>query len=301
MTGLLLAIAASATLALVLKLSESRDFERYAVTAINYVAAATGALLMARGLDWSAVFAPDAGPAIVTALTDGAQVAPEYGPGWAARWGLATGVLLFAGLISFQVAIRRHGVGLATAMAKLGVLVPLVLAIGLWGEHPRPPQWAGIALALTAIVLTNWPSRGDRWRDALRPALVVVLVCVGLSEFSSKVFQQHGHGAHKPIFLAVGFGTAGLIAWVVVAVRRRRFGWREVAVGIAVGVPNLFSIGSLVDALQSLPAAVVFPAFSAGSLLVVQLAGIALFDERPDRRGWSAVALTLAALVLINL
>lgn len=301
MTALLLAIAASATLALVLKLSESRDLDRYPVTAINYVVASGIALLMTGAVDPGAVGEPGTFEAIIEALSAATPVPPRHGPGWAVRWGIATGVLLFMGLLTFQVAIRRHGVGLATAMAKLGVLVPLALAIGLWGEHPRPIQWAGIGLALSAIVLANWPVGGDRWRHAIRPALVLVLICVGLSEFSSKVFQQHGHLVDKPLFLAAGFGTAGVIAWVVVAARRRRFGLGEVAAGIAVGVPNLFSIGSLVDALQTLPAAVVFPAFGAGSLLVVQIAGIGLFGERPDWRGWSAVGLTAAALVLINL
>lgn len=298
MTALLLAVLASATLSLVLKLSESRDLDRYAVTAINYMAAAGGALLMGGRLRAPA---PGSAGAIFEALGAGATVPPAFGPSWATGWGAVTGVMLFAGLITFQLAIRAHGVGLATAMAKLGVLVPMILAIGVWGEHPRSVQWAGIGLALLAIVLTNWPTGGDRWRDAVRPALLLVLVCVGLSEFSSKVFQHHGHAADKPTFLMLGFGVAGVIAWAVVAARRRRFGWAEVGVGVAVGVPNLYSIGSLVDALQSLPAAVVFPVFGAATLLVVQLAGIGLFGERPDRRGWAAIGLTMAAVILINL
>lgn len=298
MTALLLAVLASATLSLVLKLSETRDLDRYAVTAINYMAAAGGAALMGGRLRAPA---PGAAGAVFEALGAGAPVPTAFGPSWATGWGAVTGVMLFAGLITFQLAIRAHGVGLATAMAKLGVLVPMILAIGVWGEHPRSVQWAGIGLALLAIVLTNWPTGGDRWRDAVRPALLLVLVCVGLSEFSSKVFQHHGHAADKPTFLMLGFGVAGVIAWVVVAARRRRFGWAEVGVGVAVGVPNLYSIGSLVDALQSLPAAVVFPVFGAATLLVVQLAGIGLFGERPDRRGWAAIGLTMAAVILINL
>lgn len=300
MTALLLAILASSTLSLVLKLSESRDLDRYAVTAINYMAASGGALLLGGRPDPAAVVAPGAGPAIADALRAGAHVAPAHGPGWATAWGCITGFALFAGLVTFQRAIRAHGVGLATAMAKLGVLVPMILSLGVWGEQPRSTQWIGIGLALTAIVLANWPADGDRWRDAIRPALLLVLVCVGLSEFSSKVFQVHGHAVDKPTFLAAGFGVAGVIAWIVVAARRRRFGLAELGVGIAVGVPNLFSIGSLVDALQTLPAAVVFPVFAAGTLLVVQLAGIALFGERPDRHRWAAVGLTLAAVILIN-
>ena len=103
------------------------------------------------------------------------------------------------------------------------------------------------------------------------------------------------------VFLTVAFGTAGGVAWTVVAARRRRFGWAEVLIGIGVGVPNLFSIGKLVDALDALPAAVVFPVFSAGSLLVVQVAGVFIFGETLDRRARGAVLATLVALVLINL
>lgn len=300
MLHLLLAIAASAALALVLKLGEARARDRYAVTAINYVAACLGALIMAGDAPWPWPLPPGALDAIGAAWSTGGPVDPAFGPAWAGLWGLVTGGLLFAGLVSFQVAIHRHGVGLAAAMAKLGILVPVILSLGLFGESPAPVQWAGIALALSAVAIVNWPERRTHWRDAIRPALVLALVCVGLSEFSGKVFQQFAAG-HKPIFLAVAFGMAGVIAWIVVAARRRRFGWAEVLLGVGVGVPNLFSIGSLVDALDALPAAVVFPVFSAGSLLVVQVAGVLLFGEALDRRARGAVAATLVALVLINL
>lgn len=301
MLPLLLAIAASATMSLVLKLSETRRLERYAVVAINYIAAATGAALLGGGLEWPLPAPEGALLAIADALATGARVDDLAGPAWAGGFGLVTGGLLFLGLTTYQIAIGRHGVGLAAAMARLGVLVPMTLSIAVWGEHPRSMQWAGIGLALGAILAANWPEGETRWRDALRPALVAVLVCVGLSEFSSKVFQRYGHLPDKPVFLFVAFATAGAIAWIALAARRRRFGWAEVAAGVAVGVPNLFSIGSLVDALDTLPAAVVFPVFGAGSLLIVQLGGVLWFGERPGLRGWLAMWLTLFAVVLINL
>lgn len=302
MIALLLAIAASGTLALVLKASELRDLNRYAVTLINYATACLGGAVMMQGAGLSLPLdgLGDRLPRLLDALGAG-PVPAALAPTWAMSWGVLTGALLFAGLISYQIALRHHGVGLAAAMAKLGVLVPMVLSLMIWGEQPAPLQWLGVALALSALALANWPPPGTHWYAALQPALLAAFVCVGLAEFGGKVFQALGQVSHKPIFLACAFGAAGVVALFAVLIRRRGFGLAEVIVGVCVGVPNLFSIGFLVDALDALPATVVFPALGAGAVLLIQLAGVVLFGETPDRREWAAVGLTAAALVAINL
>lgn len=302
MIWLLLAIGCTSALALVLKLGETRELDRFAVVAVNYLTALIGAGVMV----WQAgaevaLPPPGSGDAIATALSTGARVDPSAGPSWALGWGVITGGLFFLGLWTYQRAIRAGGVGLAAAMSRLGVLVPMLASMGLWGVALSAAEWGGVALALTAIAVANAPARGVRLRDALRPALLTVFICVGLSEFSSKVFQQHGHLVDKPLFVAATFAVAGLIALLVVAARRPRWGWPEVAVGVGVGVPNLLGMVALIEALDALPAAVVYPAIGAGAVLVVQLAGVLLFGEKPGARGWTVVGLTAAALVLINI
>lgn len=303
MIPLLLAVASSAAIALVLKLGESRRLDRFAVVAVNYLTAFLGAGWLVWRAGLSVPLPPPDGSvdAIAAALSAGAPVADWAGPSWALGWGAVTGGLFFLGLWTYQRAIEAGGVGLAAAMARLGVLVPMTLSASLWGVALSGAELGGVALVLAALVVANWPARGVRLRDAIRPALLTVCVCVGLSEFSSKVFQQHGHLVDKPLFVAATFAVAGAIGWGVVAARRPRWGWGEVLVGVGVGVPNLLGVIALVDALDALPAAVVYPAIGAGTVLVVQLAGVALFGERPGARGWTVVGLTAAALVLINL
>lgn len=302
MIFLLLSIAASAAIALVLKLGERWRLDPYAVVAVNYAVAFAGAVALAVAGEARAPAWPEgSGASIAAAVASGGKVAADVGPGWAAAWGVAAGALFFLGLVTYQAAIRAHGVGLAAAMAKLGVLVPMALSLSLWGTPLSGVEGAGIGLALLAIALAHWPRAGDRWRDAVKPALAAVFVCVGLSEFSSKVFQQHGFLVDKPLFVAVTFGVAGLIAGGVVAAGRRRFGRYELLVGAGVGLPNLIGMTTLVSALDALPAPVVYPVLGAGSVIVIQLAGVFCFGERPGRRGWAAVGLTAAALVLVNL
>ena len=71
--------------------------------------------------------------------------------------------------------------------------------------------------------------------------------------------------------------------------------------GLLVGIPNYFSAKFLLGALETLPAVIVYPVYSVGSILVVTLAGVLLFRERLEKHQWVALGVILAALVLLNI
>ena len=73
------------------------------------------------------------------------------------------------------------------------------------------------------------------------------------------------------------------------------------AVGCAVGCVNLGSAFFLIRALDTLPATVVFPAMCGGVVALIALLGRVFFREQLGKRGWTAIALTVVSLVLINL
>ena len=76
---------------------------------------------------------------------------------------------------------------------------------------------------------------------------------------------------------------------------------RDLITGLAVGIPNLFSSFFLILALETIPAAVAFPIFGAGTIVIINVVGMAFFRERLTRVELAAVGLTIAAIVLINL
>jgi multidrug transporter EmrE-like cation transporter len=70
---------------------------------------------------------------------------------------------------------------------------------------------------------------------------------------------------------------------------------------VAVGVPNYYSSYLLVIALGKLPAMLVFPAFSIGTILLVTVCSLWFFRERLTKRQAVGLALIGAALALLNL
>lgn len=76
---------------------------------------------------------------------------------------------------------------------------------------------------------------------------------------------------------------------------------RDLLTGIVVGVPNFFCAYFLIKALTVMPAPVVFPAYAAGSIVMIHLFGSFIFKEKSTRAESVAIALTIVALILINM
>ena len=190
--------------------------------------------------------------------------------------------------------------GLAGAVGKLGILVPMSLSLIIWHEYPTVMQWCGICLAIVSIILVNWPSAGSL-RGALRPAQLLLFLFCGTAEFSNKVFQKYGLQEHKSLFLLVTFSVAFLLSLAVTIKIKRVVTCRDLLIGVLVGIPNLFSSFFLILALERIMATIAFPAYGAGTIVVINLVGLLFFKEKLERTELTAVALTIAALILINL
>lgn len=277
MWDLLLAILSSALVSAMLRIGERRTSGRYGRFAMNYLSAS--------------VLAYAAMPTRAFSLGAG---------GWTALGlGAVQGLLYLGTLVILQSSIRRNGVILSGTFARLGLVVPMLLAVVLFGELPTGVQLAGFLLACAAIWLIRTDSAGET--AGSKGGLLLLLVCSGLTDSLAKVFEAVGSRELDGWFLLLTFLVAlaaclGLMVW-----KRERLGWREVLYGCLVGIPNYGSVFFLLRALTQLPAALVYPTYSAGTILAISLIGVVAFRERPGRRQWAGLAMILAALVLLNL
>ncbi|NOQ22325.1 MAG: EamA family transporter [Candidatus Aegiribacteria sp.] len=71
--------------------------------------------------------------------------------------------------------------------------------------------------------------------------------------------------------------------------------------GIIVGIPNYFASFFLILVLSKLKTAVVFPVYSAATIVLISLTGWLFFNEKLKFRERIAVGLIVAALILVNI
>ena len=279
--------------------------DRYTVTTFNYLIASLLSLFFFLSKGFRIVHFTEALSSFSTefpTIFSGGEFSSAGSAGWAVIIGIPSGVLYFLGFIYLQKAVRESGVSLAGSFSKMGVLIPMIFAVLLWNELPTGMQWIGIFLALMSILLANIDlSHPAGIMAGFKPVLLILFLTVGLSEFSNKVYQRYGVLEMKSLFLLFVFTTALLISGWKTFKQGRKIHLSHFLTGIAVGIPNYFASFFLILSLSRLKTAVVFPVYSAGTIVLLSLAGWLFFKEKLRTRERIAVGLTVSALVLVNI
>ena len=273
---LILAIMSSALVSVVMRISQRFTRNGMTVLATNYVMCTAAAAYLA-----------------------GSPIPTGEGSALTIALGCISGVLYLLGFVLLQWNIRRGGVVLPATFQKLGVLVPTLAAITIFGETPRVTQLLGIVTAVAAIIFMQ--GRTEKAEKHLLPGLLAALLCGGLCDVMSKVFETWGNAAHGDCFLVFTFLVATALSIGLCVVKKQSVTLPDVACGLVLGVPNYMSARFLLWALKEVPAVVVYPSFSVGTIIVVTLVGVLCFREKLEKRKLLALGLILGALVLLNL
>ena len=248
--------------------------------------------------------------------------------GWAAEplvfWVGALNGVGFAVLIVLQYfMLGQRGVGVTFALGSLALLAPITASLVVFGEPAEAVTLSGIALLVVAAPLIAYR------RMPLLPAAKVGLywaLVAGLLGFTAatlvswKFINEVTPAADRGAFVFATFAGATATAALTLAIRRRRDGpgpplRRErldrpralsliplpIAMGVGLGLCNVVQLWLFLAALREVPGAVAFPVHSAGTVLLITLAGWIVWRERHGPVTLLGIAAALAGLVLVNL
>jgi len=276
MIYLILAIASSALISVLMRISEKYSRSGMAMLAMNYLMCCVLGMLHTGGTD---LFPNAEGMGLTVLLAS------------------VSGILYLAGFVLMQWNMSRNGVVLTATFMKLGVVVPTAVSILVFGENPRITQLLGIALAICAIFLIQ--GRSEKGAGSIL-GLVAVMLAGGGGDVMAKIFDETAPAVLKNQFLLYIFIVAFLLCVMLCIGKKQSPGLADILFGLAIGVPNYYSARFLLLSIGEIPAMVAYPSFSVGTIIVVALAGVLCFREKLNRRKLIALGVILAALVLLN-
>ena len=251
---------------------------------------------------------------------------------WALLMG--AGFIAMFNLVAFIA--QRIGVAVAVVAYKLSLVIPFVFSLYYYGEPYTIGKIAGIALALAAVVFTFRPSgeqkeTGGNKKDKeieMHPANaaveqkevagnkkvplllwlapLVLFAGSGLLDAMIKFVEQAFLSPfNQDAYLITAFSSASaigicLLGWIF-ATGRQRFDARAFVAGMAIGIPNYFSIWCLMFALKGYTgnSSVVIPVNNMGIVLISALVAGWLFKEKLSLINRLGIALSLTAIALI--
>lgn len=236
----------------------------------------------------------------------------DFGQPWM-PYALILGLIFISGFNLAAMTVKYFGVTVGQIMQKMSILMTVPFAILAYQESAGFLKIIGFLFALAAIVLVNWPS------ESAKPALnatpdqksllwipVATWALSGLLEvLLVRVQNESLTNMLDPTFIISIFGTAGVVGFLLASAGwwtgRLRFSWKNVAAGIALGIPNYGSMLFMLFALGSgLEGSFVFPVANVGIIVATTIGAVTLFHEHLSRINWLGIIFAVGAIVMIT-
>lgn len=226
-------------------------------------------------------------------------------------YALFLGVIFITGFNITAMTVQVFSVTVAAVMQKMSLVLTVLYTIIFYQEDVNFLKITGISLALLAIILINWPEKQiqgakkiRKWYWYLFPAYTLLSSAL-IEIIFFRVEKMTGNGADLG-FIALIFGIAGLLGNVVLVLGlirgKIRFGWKEVAAGLSLGIINFGSIYYLLKVIGvGWEGSVVFPINNVSIITLSTIIAILFFKEKLLKINGIGLACAIVAIAFIAL
>lgn len=202
---------------------------------------------------------------------------------------------------------QKHGMSVVSVASKMSLSIPVIFVIFWYGESLSILKILGIILALLSVYLVS--AKSKEGVEVKKSALLLpfaVFLGSGIIESSIKVLQNdYVPSVETPVFSASIFLFAALTGIIIFAIRffktKKVFRVKDVIGGVALGIPNYFSIFFLIEALRNpnLDSSIVFVINNVSIVVLSTIFGIILFKEHLFKKNKIGIALALLSIILV--
>ncbi|OEY73207.1 EamA family transporter [Salegentibacter salarius] len=205
------------------------------------------------------------------------------------------------------ITTQRSGLSVVSVATKMSVAIPVFFGIFIYNESLGFLKVTGIILALAAVYLSSIKTKKGisiKKENLIFPLLVFVgsgIIDTTINYLENFYVSETDVG----LFSSSIFGVAGIIGTTILigqaVLGKLKITWKNIAGGIALGIPNYFSIYFLVMALRypGFENSVIFTLNHVGIVLASTILGIVLFKEVLLKKNWIGIALAVISIILV--
>ncbi len=250
----------------------------------------------------------------ITCVITGALVQgeiPQYAE-WVTRpWFTNAGFLgcSFIFFLNLMGYITTHqGVSVTSIANKLSLAIPVSVSFYLYQEPITFLKITGIILSIGAVILSSIKDQGLHTTLSLKLLALPLLLFIGsgindsfVKYAQARLLQENEFGVYNTAM----FSFAALIGLFALAysliVQKTPFNPKAIIAGIALGVPNYFSIYVLLKAfhLTGWDSSIIFPINNIGVVALSTVVAVVLFKEPMSIINKVGLALSIIAIVVM--
>jgi drug/metabolite transporter (DMT)-like permease len=205
---------------------------------------------------------------------------------------------------------QLRGVATATVASKMSLAIPVVFSLFIFKIGANSLDlwnYLGIILAFVAIILVTKRKStvsNDQvlsFKFFILPFSIFLLgglIDTSLNYVNHKWLTEDS----SAIFTIMVFGFAFVIGFIVILVKKIKFRTKDVLAGIALGIPNFFSIFFQLKALSAFDnnGALLYPSLNIGIIIGSTLAAILFFKEHLSKVNKIGISIAILAILLLS-
>ncbi len=221
---------------------------------------------------------------------------------------LALGVLF---ILIFNIMARtaqKIGVSVASVATKMSFVIPVIIGVMAYSESLSWLKILGILMALIAVYFASVKQESISISKETLLLPFLVFLGSGLIDSSIKYFQETQLTTQEfPLFSATVFFAAGCTGILFILGRSfvvpLKLNTKNMLGGLALGVPNYFSIFFLLKALENdtWNSASIFTINNVAIVMFSTLLGILLFKEKLSAKNWLGILLAVISILIVAL
>ena len=283
MTYLLLSIVASSLIFVIFKLFARFKIDTFQAIVVNYAVAFTTGILLYEG---------------DTSVSEALQSEWFIGA-------IALGIVFISVFNLMAITTQKSGLSVVSVATKMSVIIPIVFGIIYYKESAAVLKLVGILLALIAVYLASAKNNNIVTKGSLLFPFLI-LVGSGIIDVSIKFIEEYYvNETDAGIFSSAIFASAGIIGITIIGYQlikgTVKLQFKNLIAGIALGIPNYFSIFFLVKALRidGMESSAIFPLNNVSIVILSTFLGIVLFKEKLHLKNWIGIALAVISIILV--
>ncbi len=216
------------------------------------------------------------------------------------------GILFISLFYVIAITAQQISVSVASIANKMSVVIPVSAAFYLYSDMPSISKIAGIALALTGVILASIKKEESKF--SLRAYFWPILLFGGSGFLDTYIkYTQHYYLTDAdtiyfiPVLFSIAAFTGIIILFWQMALNPSKFQWKSLPAGIILGTCNYASIYFLLKSLQipNMESSVLFSLNNVGIVITSAFVSHFAFKNYLSRNNWIGVALSVLAIILI--
>jgi len=209
--------------------------------------------------------------------------------------GILAGCFFLLNFLIYQRNIIKNGQSLSVGVMRVSLIIPTLFSILIFAERLLPHKYIGVFIIILSFVYLS--SSGHIKNIFLAAGLFFM---TGITDSFMKLYDEFGK-EEPSLYIAILFTSALIATFSIIIKRKMPFHMRSLLYGFLLGIPNQLTTKFFMDSLASIQAAIAYPLFASGVVLLAIITDMVLWKRKFKGKGLVAYGALLAGIVLLNL